>query len=66
LISAPEASGYSTVLVWLAAIGIVGLLVARRYGVAHALWAANRALGIARVVQGTPFSGTARLQAASA
>jgi hypothetical protein len=54
-------------LVLLAAIGIVGLLVARRYGIAHVLRTANQALGIARVVpDGTAFSSTADSQAASA
>jgi hypothetical protein len=38
-------------LVLLAAIGIVGLLVTRRYGVAHVLRTVNQALGIARVVR---------------
>jgi len=38
-------------LVLLVAIGIVGLLVTRRYGVAHVLRTVNQALGIARVVR---------------
>jgi hypothetical protein len=45
-------------LVLLAAIGIVGLLVTRRYGVAHVLRTVNQALGIARVLR------TARLSVA--
>jgi hypothetical protein len=45
-----QAKSDPTMLVLLAAIGIVGLLVARRYGVAHVLRTANQALGIARVV----------------
>jgi len=40
-----------TMLVVLAAIGIVGLLVMRRYGVVRVLQTANQALGIASVVQ---------------
>ena len=40
-----------TTLVVLAALGIVGLLVIRRYGVVPVLRTANQALGIARVVQ---------------
>jgi hypothetical protein len=52
-------------LVLLAAIGIVGLLVARRYGVAHVLRTVNQALGIARAVH-TPVSRTAYSQTASA
>jgi hypothetical protein len=40
-----------TTLFLLAAIGIVGLLVARRYGSAHVLRTVNQALGIARVVR---------------
>jgi hypothetical protein len=42
---------HPTMLVLLAVIGIVGLVVARRYGLAHLLWAVNQALGIARVVR---------------
>jgi hypothetical protein len=38
-------------LLLLAAIGVVGLLVARRYGVVNGLRTVNRALGIARVVR---------------
>jgi hypothetical protein len=48
-----------TVLFLLAAIGIVGLLVTRRYGVAHVLRTVNQALGIARVVR-TAHSPAAR------
>jgi hypothetical protein len=40
-----------TMLVLLAASGIVGLLVVRRYGVVPVLRTANQALGIARGVQ---------------
>jgi hypothetical protein len=46
-----QAKSDPTMLVLLAAIGILGLLVARRYGVAHVLRTVNQALGIARVVQ---------------
>jgi hypothetical protein len=46
-----QAKSDPTMLVLLAAIGIVGLLVARRYGVAHVLRTVNQALGIARVVR---------------
>ncbi len=47
-------------LLLLAAIGIVGLLVARRYGAVHGLRAVNRALGIARTVrEGRPSAGRA-------
>ena len=44
-----QAKSDPTLLVLLAAIGIVGLLVARRYGVAHVFRTVNQALGIARV-----------------
>jgi hypothetical protein len=40
-----------TMLMLLAAIGVVGLLVARRYGVVNGLRTVNRALGIARIVR---------------
>jgi len=46
-----QAKADPTLLVVLAAIGIVGLLVARRYGVAPVLRTVNQALGIARVVR---------------
>jgi hypothetical protein len=41
----------STMLILLAAIGVVGLLVARRYGVVNGLRTVNRVLGIARSVR---------------
>ena len=44
-------------LVLLAAIGIVGLLVIRRYGLAPVLRAVNQALGVARVVRSAHRSG---------
>jgi hypothetical protein len=47
-----------TMLMLLAAIGIVGLLVAGRYGVVNGLRAVNRALGIART--GRPAHPSAR------
>ena len=40
-----------TMLLVLAAIGLVGLFVTRRYGVAPVLRMVNQALGIARVVR---------------
>jgi hypothetical protein len=40
-----------TLLLLLAAIGVVGVFVARRYGVVSGLRTVNRALGIARTVQ---------------
>jgi hypothetical protein len=40
-----------TMLLALAAIGLVGLFVARRYGLAPVLGTVNQALGIARVVR---------------
>jgi hypothetical protein len=46
-----QAKSDQTMLVLLAAIGLVGLLVARRYGVAHVLQSVNQALGIARLVR---------------
>ena len=54
-----QAKSDPTMLVLLAAIGIVGLLIARRYGVAHLLRTVNQALGIARVVR-TARPSTAR------
>ncbi|GEP57856.1 hypothetical protein [Reyranella soli] len=41
-------------LLLLAAVGIVGLLVVRRYGVVNGLRTVNRALGIARMVRSRP------------
>jgi hypothetical protein len=55
-----QAKSDPTMLVLLAAIGIVGLLVARRYGVAHVVRTVNQALGIARVVR-TALPSAARL-----
>jgi len=47
--------------VLLAAIGIVGLVVARRYGVVNGLRTVNRALGLARTVgAGRPSVGRSR------
>jgi hypothetical protein len=47
-----------TMLLVLAAIGVVGVLVARRYGVASGLRTVNRALGIAKTVRaGRPSVG---------
>lgn len=46
-----QAKSDATTLLVLAAIGLVGLFVARRYGVAPVLRTVNRALGIARVVR---------------
>jgi hypothetical protein len=40
-----------TMLLLLAALGLVGLLVARRYGLVPALRTVNQALGIARIVR---------------
>jgi hypothetical protein len=40
-----------TTLLLLAAVGVVGLLVARRYGVVNGLRTVNRVLGIARIVR---------------
>jgi hypothetical protein len=62
-----QAKSDPTMLVLLAAIGIVGLLVARRYGVAHVLRTVNQALGFARVVRTTrPSAVRPYSQAASA
>ena len=41
---------HQATLMLLAAVGIVGLLVVRRYGLVQGLRTVNRALGIARVV----------------
>jgi hypothetical protein len=41
----------STTLLLLAAIGVIGLFVARRYGVVSGLRAVNSALGIARTAR---------------
>jgi hypothetical protein len=46
-----QATSDPTMLLVLAAIGLVGLFVARRYGVLPVLKTVNRALGIARVVR---------------
>jgi hypothetical protein len=46
-----QAKSDPTMLVLLAAIGIVSLLVARRHGVVHVFRTVNQALGIARVVR---------------
>jgi hypothetical protein len=46
-----RATSDPTMLLALAAIGVVGLFVARRYGLAPVLRTVNRALGIARVVR---------------
>jgi hypothetical protein len=54
-----QAKSNQTMLALLAAIGIVGLLVARRHGVQHVLRTVNQALGIARVVR-TARPSTAR------
>ena len=40
-----------TMLLLLAGVAVVGLLVARRYGVVNGLRTVNRALGIARLVR---------------
>ena len=54
-----QAKSDPTLLVLLAAIGLVGLLVTRRYGVVPVLRTVNQALRVARVVRSEPFSGTA-------
>ena len=41
-----------TKLLLLAALGVVGLIVARRYGLVNGLRAVNRALGLALVARG--------------
>lgn len=41
-----------TKLLLLAALGVLGLIVARRYGVVNGLRAVNRALGLALVARG--------------
>jgi hypothetical protein len=46
-----QAKADPTLLLVLAAIGLVGLFVTRRYGVAPVLRTVNQALGIARVVR---------------
>jgi len=46
-----QAKSDPTMLLVLAAIGLVGLFVTRRYGLAPVLRTVNQALGIARVVQ---------------
>lgn len=46
-----QAKPDTTMLLVLAAIGVVGLIVARRYGVVNGLWTVNRAIGIARIVR---------------
>ena len=46
-----QAKSDPTLLLVLAALGLVGLLVARRYGVVPVLKTVNQALGIARVVR---------------
>jgi hypothetical protein len=46
-----QARSDPTVLLVLAAIGLVGLFVTRRYGLAAVLRRVNEALGIARVVR---------------
>ncbi|SEP11551.1 hypothetical protein SAMN02990966_04056 [Rhodospirillales bacterium URHD0017] len=46
-----QAKPDTTMLLLLAAIGVVGLIVARRYGVVNGLRTVNRALGIARIVR---------------
>ena len=46
-----QAKPDTTMLLLLAAIGVVSLIVARRYGVVNGLWTVNRALGIARIVR---------------
>jgi hypothetical protein len=48
-----------TVLVLLAAIGIVGLLVTRRYGVVPVLRTVNQALRVARIVRSSRSAGRA-------
>ena len=46
-----RATSDPTMLLVLAAIGLVGLFVTRRYGVVPVLRTVNQALGIARVVR---------------
>jgi hypothetical protein len=46
-----QAASDPTILLVLAAIGLVGLFVTRRYGLAPVLRTVNQALGIARVVR---------------
>jgi hypothetical protein len=46
-----QAKSDATTLLVLAAVGLVGLLVVRRYGLAPVLKTVNQALGIARVVR---------------
>jgi hypothetical protein len=46
-----QAKPDTTMLLLLAAIGIIGLIVARRYGVVNGLRTVNRGLGIARIVR---------------
>ena len=46
-----QAKSDPTMLLVLAAIGLVGLFVTRRYGVVPVLRTVNQALGIARVVR---------------
>ena len=46
-----QAKSDPTLLLVLAAIGLVGLFVTRRYGVVPVLRTVNQALGIARVVR---------------
>lgn len=46
-----------TMLLVLAAIGLVGLFVTRRYGLAPVLRTVNQALGIARVVRSASRPG---------
>jgi len=48
---ATQANSDPTMLLVLAAIGLVGLLAARRSGLAPILKTVNQALGIARVVR---------------
>ena len=61
-----QAKSDPTMLLVLAAIGLVGLFVTRRYGLAPVLRTVNQALGIARVVRSKPFGGTAHPPAARA
>ena len=46
-----QAKSDPTMLLLLAAIGLVGLFVTRRYGVVPVLRTVNQALGIARIVR---------------
>jgi hypothetical protein len=46
-----------TMLLLLAPVGVVGVLVARRYGVVSGLRTVNRALDIARTVQAGRLQG---------